>query len=82
LKNEISAPVIGGVNHITLAVSNIERSFIFYRDVLGFKPLCRWHAGAYFTVGELWLCLSLDSEATKSIRSDYTHYAFSIPIAN
>jgi len=54
LKNEISAPVIGG-NHLTLAVSNIERSFIFYRDVLGFKPLCRWHAGAYFIAVELYL---------------------------
>ena len=78
MKNEILAPVISGVNHITLAVSNIDRSFNFYREVLGFKPLCRWHAGAYFMVDKLWLCLSLDPASNNSIRSDYTHYAFSI----
>lgn len=70
--------MISEINHLTLAVSDINRSFTFYRDTLGFKPLCRWHAGAYFMVGELWLCLSLDTGATKSIRGDYTHYAFSI----
>jgi catechol 2,3-dioxygenase-like lactoylglutathione lyase family enzyme len=34
--------MITGLNHITLAVKNIESSFSFYRDVLGFTPLCKW----------------------------------------
>ncbi|MBM3610248.1 MAG: glutathione transferase, partial [Alphaproteobacteria bacterium] len=27
---------IKGLNHITLACTNIEKSFAFYKDVLGF----------------------------------------------
>lgn len=70
--------MINEINHLTLAVSDIERSFSFYHNILGFKPLCRWHAGAYFFVGNIWLCLSLDANSINSARSDYTHYAFSI----
>ena len=43
--------MITGMNHITLAVTNIDRSFKFYRDVVGLKPLCLWNNGAYFLVG-------------------------------
>ena len=70
--------MISEINHLTLAVSDIDRSFSFYHNILGFKPLCRWHAGGYFMVGELWLCLSLDQDALTNKHSDYTHYAFSI----
>lgn len=70
--------MISEINHLTLAVSDIDRSFSFYHNILGFKPLCRWHAGAYFMVGELWLCLSLDQDTLTNKHSDYTHYAFSI----
>ncbi len=72
--------MISEINHLTLAVSDIDRSFSFYHNILGFKPLCRWHAGAYFIVGELWLCLSLDQDALTNKHSDYTHYAFSIKL--
>lgn len=34
--------MIIGMNHITLAVLDIERSFVFYRDLLGLKPLAKW----------------------------------------
>ncbi len=70
--------MITGLNHITLAVTDIERSFNFYRDLLGFKPLCRWHKGAYFLVGETWFCLNLDLNRKESIIKDYTHFAFSV----
>jgi catechol 2,3-dioxygenase-like lactoylglutathione lyase family enzyme len=33
--------MIKGLNHINIAVWNIEQSFLFYEDVLGFKPLCK-----------------------------------------
>lgn len=69
--------MLTGINHITLAVSNITRSFNFYCEVLGFKPLCRWDQGAYFLVGDLWFCLNVDV----NIKPDcigYTHLAFSV----
>jgi catechol 2,3-dioxygenase-like lactoylglutathione lyase family enzyme len=69
--------MITGVNHITLAVKDVDRSFEFYRNVLGLKPLCKWDKGAYFLVGnEFWFCLNLDTERIPN--SCYTHYAFSI----
>lgn len=67
--------MLTGFNHLTLAVGDIPRSFTFYRDILGFTPEAIWDQGAYLSLGELWLCLSLDSVDQKR---DYTHYAFSI----
>ncbi len=68
--------MITGLNHITLAVSDLERSFQFYREVLQFKPQCKWSKGAYFLVGDLWFCLNVDPSRVPQI--DYTHYAFSV----
>lgn len=70
--------MIEGLNHITLEVSDINRSFQFYHNILGLKPLCRWHMGAYFLTGETWFCLIVDDSHPSRINSSYTHYAFSI----
>lgn len=67
--------MLTGLNHITLAVSNLSRSFDFYVNILRFTPEARWTGGAYLSLGNLWLCLSVDRVATPA---DYTHYAFSI----
>ena len=67
--------MLTGMNHITLAVSNVSESFTFYVETLGFTPRAQWKNGAYLSIGELWLCLSLDAV---SIGKDYTHFAFSI----
>lgn len=67
--------MLSGLNHLTLAVSNLERSFEFYTHLLGLTPRAKWSTGAYLTLGDLWLCLSLDSVDAKR---DYTHYAFSV----
>ena len=67
--------MITGLNHLTVAVSELDRSYEFYVNLLGFKPEGRWDKGAYLSAGELWLCLSLDSA---SPAKDFTHYAFSI----
>jgi len=69
--------MITNINHITLAVLDVERSFEFYRDVMGFKPICKWPSGAYFLVGELWFCLSQDNNRVGA-SADYTHVAFSV----
>lgn len=67
--------MLSGLNHITIAVSDISRSFDFYVHTLGFTPKARWATGAYLYLGNLWLCLSADVVA---LHEDYTHYAFSI----
>ena len=67
--------MLEGINHLTLAVSNIEQSIKFYNQVLGFRKEAKWDNGAYLTLGSLWLCLSLDRV---SKNENYTHYAFTI----
>ncbi|MCW3479624.1 fosfomycin resistance glutathione transferase [Neisseriaceae bacterium JH1-16] len=69
---------LSGLNHLTLAVSDLDRSFRFYTGLLGAMPKARWAQGAYLTVGELWLCLSLDAAAASRPHPDYSHIAFSV----
>lgn len=69
--------MISGINHITLACKNIEKSFEFYREVLGLNPLVKWDRGAYFLVGDFWFCLNVDDK--REANTCYTHYAFSVP---
>lgn len=77
--------MITAMNHITLAVTDIEKSFLFYRDVIGLKPLVKWDKGAYFLVGEsnihipgsgFWFCLNVDKNHIPN--QGYTHFAFSL----
>ncbi|MGR5435293.1 fosfomycin resistance glutathione transferase [Vibrio owensii] len=67
--------MLTGLNHITIAVSDLERSLDFYINALGFKGHVKWKQGAYLSLGDLWLCLSVDKPDEKS---DYSHIAFSI----
>lgn len=71
-----------GLNHITLAVTDLAESIDFYQGMLGLRLAARWDSGAYLSLGELWLCLSLDKCKTDGPVQDYTHYAFSISQAN
>ncbi|MBX2879622.1 MAG: VOC family protein, partial [Granulosicoccus sp.] len=71
--------MISSLNHITLAVSDINRSVKFYKDILGFEGHVVWDQGAYFSVGSLWLCLSVDPPCEKT---DYTHIAFTVDPAD
>ena len=75
--------MITSLNHMTLAVTDIERSFDFYRNVMGLTPLCRWDKGAYFLAGDVWFSLNVDPTRSATIKDrgltdDYTHYAFSV----
>jgi catechol 2,3-dioxygenase-like lactoylglutathione lyase family enzyme len=67
--------MLRGLNHITLAVNDLDLSLQFYTSVLGFKPEVKWNRGAYLSLGNLWLCLSCDQCVP---RSDYSHIAFDI----
>lgn len=69
---------VSGLNHITLAVTDVERSLSFYRDLLGCTVRAVWADGAYLEAGSLWLCLSRDDEARSRPHPDYTHVAFSV----
>lgn len=70
---------IGSLNHVTLSVGQLERSFEFYARVLGFRPLARWTRGAYFLAGNsTWLCLTLDARAPTTRSAEYSHLAFSV----
>lgn len=70
--------MLTGINHLTLAIRHLPASIAFYQNTLGFKLKASWDAGAYLTLGECWLCLSLEQNKVESLRADYTHYAFSI----
>jgi catechol 2,3-dioxygenase-like lactoylglutathione lyase family enzyme len=74
----MAPPRIQGLNHLTLAVTDLERSVAFYRDVLGLELRALFEDGAYLEAGPLWLCLSVDPAAAVAVRADYTHYAFDV----
>ncbi|KZN58039.1 hypothetical protein N474_25610 [Pseudoalteromonas luteoviolacea CPMOR-2] len=71
--------MISGLNHITIAVSDLERSLRFYTGILGFTGHVKWDNGAYLSIGELWFCLS-HNEAHPA--QDYTHIALDISPSN
>lgn len=70
--------MITNANHYTLAVTDVERSFKFYRDILDLKPLCKWVKGAYFLAGDFWFCLNLDENRKSEPDVDYSHFAFTV----
>lgn len=70
-----------GLNHITLAVADVERSLVFYRDILGCSVRAVWADGAYLEAGSLWLALTRHGDVRSSPHLDYTHIAFSVPQA-
>lgn len=71
----LGAVMPAGLNHITIAVSDIDCSMRFYTELLGFTGHVKWDHGAYLSLGGLWFCLSLDKPDSSS---DYTHIAFDV----
>src|SRR5437667_1987561 len=69
---------ITGFNHLTLAVSDIERSVAFYSELLGFSIRMRSPSSAYLEAGTLWLALVLDPEVRRGPLPEYSHAAFSV----
>lgn len=67
--------VLNGINHITIAVNDLEESFYFYVNILGMVPHAKWHRGAYLSLNQLWFCLSLDKASPSQ---DYCHLAFDV----
>lgn len=71
--------MLNGLNHITIAVSDLNRSFDFYTNILGMTPHVRWESGAYLTLGNTWFCLSCDQAFPSQ---DYSHIALDIAAEN
>ena len=72
----IGANMINGINHITIAVKDIETSFAFYREIMGFKPVVKWKNGAYFNAAGIWFAINQDASIADARRPDYSHIAF------
>ena len=70
--------MITGINHITLAIADVERSFTFYTAVLGCRPIAKWPKGAYLLAGDIWIALVADPHTRQAALPEYTHIAFSI----
>lgn len=70
--------MIKGINHITLSVQNLERSFNFYLNILGFRPLMKNEKSAYFLAGDLWFCIEEDPKVRTNALPEYTHIAFTV----
>lgn len=70
--------MLTGLNHLTLAVTELDRSVAFYNELLQLRLEAKWNSGAYLSLPGLWLCLSLDPLRRPEPAADYTHYALSI----
>ena len=70
--------MVKGLNHITLAVRDLEESCSFYQDVLRCRLIARWDSGAYLVAGDVWGALVLDPKTRPEALPDYTHIAVSI----
>ena len=76
--------MITGINHINIAVGSIETSFKFYKDIMGFIPLCKSEGSAYLLAGApdapgcLWFSLDLDRDQLRVPAKCNSHIAFSV----
>ena len=69
---------VTGINHVTLAVSDLDRSVDFYCNVLGCSLRASWAGGAYLEAGASWLCLSHDPLVREAPHPDCTHLALDV----
>ena len=66
----MKAFTIGNVHHITLTVSDLDRSEAFYTGHLGFQPLVDMGTRRLFTNGHFILAVTLPSDAAAPVPAD------------
>lgn len=71
--------MLRGLNHITIAVNDLQQSLTFYIELLEMKPHVRWISGAYLSLGGVWFCLSCDGAKPSQ---DYCHIALDVSEEN
>jgi metallothiol transferase len=71
------------INHITISVSELQRSVAFYGDVLGADMLVLGRKLAYFDLCGIWLALNVEENIPRSeIYESYTHIASTVDEAD
>jgi catechol 2,3-dioxygenase-like lactoylglutathione lyase family enzyme len=70
--------MITGINHITLAVRDIDESFKFYADVLGLKRIQKSSISAYLLTEDTWMTLTKDQNTRHEHLPECTHIAFTV----
>jgi catechol 2,3-dioxygenase-like lactoylglutathione lyase family enzyme len=71
--------MVSGINHLTWNVSDVEETFNFYVDVLGFAPVMKCEGSAYFLTGQTWIAVV---RGEKRADDRYDHIAFQIDPAD
>ena len=69
------------VNHITISVADLVRSFEFYTRVLHAKPIMKSESSAYVELDGTWIAFVQEREQVPIGAGCYTHIAFSASIA-
>ena len=69
--------MINGINHITISVKDIDKAFMFYKNILELKPVMKSNQSAYFYAGDTWIALDKREPYIKS--KNYSHICFNIP---
>ena len=60
-----------GVHHITVTVTNVERSRVFYEQLLGFQKVAEFGPRAVMNNGNLTLVLTPPPDPAQAIEDDY-----------
>lgn len=71
---------VQGINHITIAVSDLDCSLDFYTRTLGARLVHQGRTDAYIEWGTIWLCLlqCKDSKDNPSQSMGVDHVAFTV----
>lgn len=74
---------ISGINHITFAVEDLDKSIWFYQTVFGGEILAKGEKLAYFSISGIWIALNVEEKIPAPDRDrTYTHIAFTMSEAD
>ncbi|MFS0780886.1 metallothiol transferase FosB [Bacillus sp. 1P06AnD] len=74
--------MIKGLNHITISVSSLEKSILFYQHIFNAQLIMRGENTAYFSLNGIWLALNEERLIERNLPNTYTHLAFTVEEAD